>query len=299
MLKRCSDKKDITEWNDWRQNHLGTSVVLQGGDLKGLHLKGANLIDAELQGTYLASAKLQKADFTRAKLQDTTFKYAYLQGANLVSTKLQGAKFNFAIVDGETFMGTRCEIDRETDFTDVALDDARINSGLKESLKYNIRRKNWITWSKQGSWIRRILKRPVRYLWWISDYGRSTTRIIKTFFAFSLGFAMIYWVWGLVCPPGVVQNLFEIDNGRTIPESIGCGMAALRSVYFSIVTMTTLGFGDMHARASSVAGYILLIVQVFFGYVLLGALITRLGILFMGEGPCAEFTPIEKPKNKK
>lgn len=47
-----------------------------------------------------------------------------------------------------------------------------------------------------------------------------------------------------------------------------------------IVTMTTLGFGDIRAAPGSVPGYALLTLHVIFGYVLLGALVTRLSILF-------------------
>jgi cytochrome b561 len=54
----------------------------------------------------------------------------------------------------------------------------------------------------------------------------------------------------------------------------------LRSLYLSVVTMTTLGFGDMHAAQGSVAGHILLMIHVITGYVILAALIVRLGILF-------------------
>ena len=52
--------------------------------------------------------------------------------------------------------------------------------------------------------------------------------------------------------------------------------------------MTTLGFGDMHANPTSEWGYTVLSAQVIMGYVMLGALVTRLGILFTGSGPMAE-----------
>jgi len=58
-----------------------------------------------------------------------------------------------------------------------------------------------------------------------------------------------------------------------------------RVIYFSVVTMTTLGFGDMYANPQSYLGHALLVFQVLLGYVLLGALITRLSILFTSGGP--------------
>ena len=77
-------------------------------------------------------------------------------------------------------------------------------------------------------------------------------------------------------------------------------LSFVRVLYFSVVTMTTLGFGDMYAEPGSIFGHILLIFQVLLGYVLLGALITRFAILFSGEGPAGKFSKQKekKPENK-
>ena len=64
----------------------------------------------------------------------------------------------------------------------------------------------------------------------------------------------------------------------------------LRPIYFSVVTMTTLGFGDMYANAQSIWGHLLLTIQVILGYVLLGALVTRFAVLFTAGGPAGKFS---------
>ena len=33
MLKRCSDKKDLTEWNEWRKQNPNEDVLLCSADL--------------------------------------------------------------------------------------------------------------------------------------------------------------------------------------------------------------------------------------------------------------------------
>jgi len=68
----------------------------------------------------------------------------------------------------------------------------------------------------------------------------------------------------------------------------------LRALYFSIVTMTTLGFGDMYARGQSIFGHLLLILKVLLGYVLLGALVTRFAVFFTGDGPSGKFADEKK-----
>lgn len=54
MLLRCSEKKDFTEWNEWRKNNPGTKILLQDANLKlaylsNSHLENANLIMAVLE----------------------------------------------------------------------------------------------------------------------------------------------------------------------------------------------------------------------------------------------------------
>jgi len=134
--------------------------------------------------------------------------------------------------------------------------------------------------------------------WQISDYGISTKQVIKTFFQWALIFAAVYLAWGLIDyhlvglkdDPGIVSNLFVLEGEQ---ETVSPWLVPFRSVYFSVVTMTTLGFGDMYANAHSfgrgLAGHILLSIQVILGYVLLGALITRFAVLFTAGGPAGTF----------
>ena len=75
-------------------------------------------------------------------------------------------------------------------------------------------------------------------------------------------------------------------------------LSFIRSCYFSVVTMTTLGFGDMYAMPDSKWGHILLIIHVILGYVLLGALVTRFAILFSAGGPSGKIFKITKTHAK-
>ena len=44
MLKRCSDKKDMTEWNQWRKQHPEEDICLDGADFAQCCLRGANFM---------------------------------------------------------------------------------------------------------------------------------------------------------------------------------------------------------------------------------------------------------------
>ena len=368
MLLRCSEKKDISEWNHWRQNNPEEEILLEGADLartdlagadlrrahlaaaifrgtnlagarlteavlrrarlRGANAGGAVLANADLEGALLIQANLRRADLWRAKLRGANLREADLREANLMRADLEGASLRrtnlegadaggarlsrarlhkanlrgthlggawlhgavcrLCVVDGTTLLW-ECKADLHTDFRGVGLNSARIEPALKEILEYNIRRMNWKDWYKQHG----ALKWLVRPFWWMSDYGLSTARIIAVFFGLAILFAAIYWIWGLVAPPGIVQNLLVDRNGIVVPSAL----VPFRALYFSVVTMTTLGFGDMHAYAASFWGHLLLMVQVLLGYVLLAALVTRFAILFTAGGPAGRFSKPDKKPN--
>jgi hypothetical protein len=172
-----------------------------------------------------------------------------------------------------------CEVDRETDFRMVALDSVRIDSATKGLLECNIRRMNWEEWYKKHP----LLRWPVWLFWLISDYGLRTWRIIVTFFGLVIVFGVVYWLW----------PSFVMVNGQ-----LGDIRGFWHALYFSVVTMTTLGFGDIAANPDSWAGQTLLILQVILGYVLLGALVTRFAVLFTAGGPAGKFADEKEEKDE-
>ena len=89
----------------------------------------------------------------------------------------------------------------------------------------------------------------------------------------------------------------DIDSQNLIKDKLALNniQIVLRSIYFSIVTMTTLGFGDITVNPASYIGHVIVSIQVILGYIGLGALITRIGTLFNSAG----LTTTPKEYNKK
>jgi len=341
MLMRCSEKKDMTEWNQWRKDNLDAEILLEGANIAKVrrvsaeqevhseaYLEDANLSYAYLEGADLRSAHLHGANFFGAHLAGAKLELAHLEGANLSKAKLKGAKllathlnraelmfadleeailnsadlegarlnwtdlrgtylrytnlkgtrFGQAIVDGFTSLW-ECEVDRDTDFRGVGLDKVRIDVGTKQLLEYNIRRKNWEGWYLEH----RLLRWPVWLFWLISDYGLRTWRVIATFFGLAIAFGVVYWL----CPTFVMVN-----------QVVGDIRGFWHALYFSVVTMTTLGFGDIAANPDSWGGQTLLMLQVILGYVLLGALVTRFAVLFTAGGPAGRFSNEQEKKGQ-
>ena len=251
----------------------------------GTELKRANLEFASLQRANFQNANMDSASLIKAGLDSANLTEAKLDNADMRSTNLRHCKVN------ESTSIWKCFVDRKTDFEGVPLGSIKISPSTKQLIEYNLRRKSWKCWCREH----KIIGKPVQWFWWISNYGYSTKRILITFLVTALMFAFLYWLLGILFPPGVISNLTVDAEGKTVPKDI----ILIRSIYFSIVTMTTLGFGDMYAEFESRTGYILLIFQVILGYVMLGAIVTRLNILFTGGGPAGEhFTDFKEGKCK-
>jgi len=300
LLKKCSEKKDMTEWNNWRKDHPDEEIWLQRAFLQnafleeaGLwraHLEGANLWLADLKRASLGGAHLEGADLKIGSLENVCLNCAHLEQANLAYAHIEGAEFTEGHLDGAVFIASvvdgstlfwGCSVDRKTDFRGVGLEGCRIDEGTKYLLEYNKRRLNWEDWyigQSEKKWVqkmRQFLTCLVRLFWCMSDYGRSTIRILVVFFALAIVFAVAYWA-----KPDCVMVNGQVGGLRNF----------LHALYFSFVTMTTLGFGDIAANPQSSCGQVLLMVQVFCGYFLLGAIVTRLSILFTAGGPAGRFS---------
>jgi uncharacterized protein YjbI with pentapeptide repeats len=282
------------------------SAHLRGANLMDTHLDETDLGYADLHGAVLRNASLCRAILTHATLDEATLDEANLSHAHLASASLVGTSFQYAILQNATFWGNA--INTDTDFSGATISDARMCPELEMQLEYNLRRKYWcesmrwkpapktaskatLAWLGLTQFPRWLMIRLfVGIFWKASDYGTSSTRLLRVFLLLSLGFAAIYRLY-----PSWILGLLPTDAaGEMIP--ISDGVLLLRSLYFSIVTMTTLGFGDIYAAPASWQGHIVLIVQVLLGYVLLGALITRFGIMFTSKTPCPKVPRAKKKK---
>ena len=290
----------VKAWNKWREENPSVQPDLRGVNLEEARLSGANLERAMFWETNLRGAQffratlkeakfiktnLENADFTSANLEGARFGQADLKGAGfhranlkgveVLRTNLAGTRLRSAVVDGHTTI-EECKLDRATDFTSVGLANVRMfPPGDRAYLERNVREISWRNWNDGKP---RIVRWIVQLFWWLSDYGASTTRLLLWFFILAAFFAGLY-----ALPFEFVTDIRRAEVASRSVE-VPTWIVPLRAIYFSVVTMTTLGFGDIHAHPRSALGHLLLTVQVLLGYFFLGALITRLAILFQSPG---------------
>ncbi len=308
LRERLADLPPDSRKTDLRDADLSgldlTGFNLEGCDLSGANLSGARLLKARLRGANLTEARLDNAeragadlrecclerisavraglgmsDLRRSRLFEADLKEATLSMANLKEADLrcarlgaarlreaglEGADLTRAQMGGADLEGARVE---RAHFNEADLRGARL-AGIEgyESAQwigvdlrdvhfagaYLMRRfvldQNFLAEFRS----RGKAAEAVYYLWWItSDCGRSLIR-------------WCLWTAGLVGLFAWLYTLVGMDYGD-YPTT-------LSPLYYSVVTLTTLGYGDV--LPASQAAQVVAMLEVLAGYVMLGGLLS-------------------------
>jgi len=249
---------------------------LSGADATGANFDRSNMTEAKLfrtglghasfHETVLFLADLSEATLSGARFRDSDLRAANLTGARLRETVLENSDLTGAIIIGADLYGAEVS---GSEFRDTNLQDSHLR-GIKgydaaSWIGVDIRQVNFA-----GAYrVRRLIvdqnyldefrhqtrfHEMLYYLWWLtSDCGRSIGRWALLIMAQILLFAGIY-------------HFMEIDHGL-YPTPFS-------TIYFSVVTMTTLGFGDVIPM--SMSSQIVVSIQVLSGYIMLGGLLSIL-----------------------
>ena len=186
-------------------------------DLSEVNLNSANLSSVTLWGADLSGANLIEANLSGAELRGVQLFGANLQLADLSNTR----SWIYARWNSRSKFRAKLPSDRKTMFGGNDIRNASW-AGMALLRRY-VEDENFLYEYNQQDfpWWRRIL----RFLWrWTCDYGRSFSRWVF------LSFMLAFFFGGLYAGH---PTWFHQDMGPLSPW------------YFSVVTFTTLGFGDL------------------------------------------------------
>lgn len=229
-----------------------------GANLSGVELSGATLIDSNLSDNDLSQAVMRGADLSGANLQNSNLSAANLQNALLISANLHNSNLTAADIRGANLTSTnltRSKVDgikynRQTRFRGIRVEGCFGSSRFRRYAEDQ----DYIEEFKEAH--------PNYYRIWLglTDCGRSLMRVVIWSLALSMAFGLIYFALG--------ESAFEVSNKEGMQWNL------FTTLYYSVVTFTTLGFGDITPRTPLAAGIVM--VEVVIGYVMLGILISIL-----------------------
>ena len=301
--KKCADTKDLRYIRFKNENLSG--VDLSGADLTGASLSESNFSQANLSGVNLSLAKIERcefmganlsganltdaisnfsgfgaanlseANFFDAQLEQVTLTRANLRGSDFRTANLRGTRIRDANLSNAIFINANLE---ECEFAGSSVKGADFgNADLKKaSLKglKDYQKANWIGTDIReidfhGAYLIRRFIMDQNYLYefrnqskaheftyiiWLitSDCGRSFIRWAIFVASFTILFAILF-------------SFVPMDWGVH-------GDSFFAPLYFSVITITTLGYGDI--TPTTLIGEILSVIEVTIGYCSLGGLLS-------------------------
>ncbi len=217
-------------------------------DLSYGRLEGARLIDLNLCEANLIRTKLQKATLRRTNFEGANLTKAHLEDADMRDAMLDDARLGYIryTEDGFWWRGTVLMEThlRKALYVDPLLERCAKDQSYLYVLKYTNRRNP--------------IFRVFFFLWWITcNYGKSAWMWASWSIGFALGFATLFFWLG--------QSHFSTSNLEFNFQTM---------IYYSVVTFTTLGFGDVVPKTQLAAWCVT--AEVITGYIMLGGLISIL-----------------------
>jgi uncharacterized protein YjbI with pentapeptide repeats len=193
--------------------------------------------ESHFQGTIF----LKKALFYRSRLGRASFTNTEMESASLAGADIREVVFNGAVFPRDNRLIEERDAVYPEDYTRA--------EGVYRAIKQNLQ----MTGDYEGAGRffvremecrRRQLRQNgqwMKWLWftmmkWLCNYGESPPRVFITVFATILTFSACYALSG-------VQGV-EGNSSLFAPPSDGVGAILWRALYLSIITFTTVGYGD-------------------------------------------------------
>lgn len=242
FLNADLSQADLSECTAYRAGF--GNAQLCGAKLFHTDASGATFTKAILRGVDARAATLAQARLLETDLTDADFSRSMMSASDLTRSVVQGTSFQDADLSRSRLSGIRGHVTADW----IGADIANVDFCGAYLVRRTIEDQNYLhefrTQNALAAWVYRI--------WWItSDCGRSFAR---------------WGLWTLLIV-AMFAGLYEV-----VDVDYGEHRTSLSSLYYSVVTLTTLGYGDV--LPASAAAQLVAMSQVIIGYVMLGGLLS-------------------------
>lgn len=227
-----------------------SNCALTYSDFSGSEFTSSNFKNSNILYSDFSNSIFNECDFSHTNLTLTNFDNSSLEESDFRSSWLSSISLNGVNLGFIKF-------DKKTDFQNI--DVSKVEGSSNPLFLSFIRRKHYLKHFKTQSTGNKI----IYYLWlFISDCGQSFVRWTIVSLIICLLFGFIY---------SHIPESFILSDGRI--------RSAFSFYYYSVVTFTTLGFGDI--VPNNMWSEIVVTIEVILGYIMLGGLISIFATKFI------------------
>jgi len=237
---------------------------LEGFALKGAKLEGINLVNrgerqgydlrfvdlyrADLRGSHLFMADLQGASLMKANLDGANLHYANLKNSNLLGTKLNGARIENVIWGHQLLQETKAYESITEKNTKLAQDYFEQTEEICRNIRNVASQQGLVDMAGHFYYKEMTMQRKQNPLF-------SAKRFISKFVDLTCGYGekpgnVIFFSLAVIVLSSFAFYIFGIsEQGQTLAWNFtgdnGHVQNLFTCLYYSVVTFTTLGYGDI------------------------------------------------------
>jgi len=215
-----------------------TGFDLRDADLNHAHFKGAHMYHIDLSG-----ASMVKADFHEANLNNANMANCDLLGVNLHDAKVEHTQW------GETILQERLAIESARKGNDSNRDNLEQAEEIYRNLRKHFESRGQFDLAGVYYYREMLMRRHQMPRWttkwrlsWLMDYicgyGENPLRVVTFSLSFIFLCSLLYFMSGINSEEGRI--IYQVESG--VVENF---ITFADCLYFSVVTFTTLGYGDL------------------------------------------------------
>jgi hypothetical protein len=227
---------------------VGLDLVHRGSHV-GYDLSGSDFYRADLRGAHLFAINLRGASLMKADLRDANLHCADLRDANLLGVKLAGARLDNVHWDERVQQERQAIAARKAGQRQQMLDLLQEAEEIYRNLRINLEHAGLFDVAGRFFYREMVMRRLQMPRWsshrlfsWMVDlfcgYGEQPLRVVLFSLGFMLFCALLYFLVGI--------HHAEVGLGFALEQDLPTNLIELGAcMYFSVVTFTTLGYGDI------------------------------------------------------
>lgn len=267
---------------------------LSKANLSGANLEGASLRESKLHGAHLIACDLRNSDLTGVEATGAFFGEALLSNTQWFGADLTNASLSGAVVDGSDLRSATLNearllgtVLRNSDLsmsslTDADLTGAKLDGVSLQNADLSRARLNGVSGYETVDWVHAkfeatdfsgalLARRAAMDQNYLHEFRTKDERheLMYRLWRLTSNCGQSFARWGLLT--AVVALVFAAFYTK-VDIDYGDYETALSPLYFSVVTLTTLGYGDV--LPASTGAQVVVLLEVILGYVMLGGLLS-------------------------
>ncbi|TLX47351.1 potassium transporter Kef [Pseudoalteromonas phenolica] len=248
-LERYAKRGGLLQGLELKRANLEGLNLVKHNDHTGYDLSYSNFYRANLRGAHLFNNKIENASLMKADLHDANLHCCKLSNSNLLGIKLNNTRIDNIDLSGKLQQENEASLaakeKRTEDAADFFLQSEETYRTLRKGAEQQglfemagnytykelrMRHYQYPTHSKK-----RFMSAAVDLL---CGYGEKPANVIRFSLSMIVFCALMYFLFGI----SYQDEVLSINFSQSFSDNIS---ALLNSFYFSVVTFTTLGYGDI------------------------------------------------------